>query len=701
MERIVKISSQFTTDKQIQSDSIEHGTDTGFQLRRTQALEDQKKIMHDWKSKSDLNGDFFAKYVIGEIYPYYKAFIEYSAKELSFNYSDFIHKGKEEQRIMTNEIFIKYLKKFPITMDKFENEPWLPTAHVSVLGSYYAPVGTKMGVHLALYCKSIHTLGTEKHRKYVERGLRLVDVGCFALTEISHGSNVQGMLTTAIFDEHEKCFVINTPTERASKFWIGGASQTSNMAVVGANLVVKNNNYGIHLFIVQLRDTETHDLMPGVSIKDCGDKQGLNGVDNGMISFRNVSIPLESLLDKITQVSQDGVVTSAFYKKEQRFAVQLSGLCDGRAKVMITSCFSGIRASAIALRYATVRRQFGPNKNDERSIISYPQYQNRVFPILASSLIQFFAVRESNLLWMKNYKQVLDPSNQEVKEMHAIISVMKPIATWATSEGLNQIRQALGGYGYLNLSGIPTLIGDFHVMMTWEGDNYILIHQTAKFILKGVFRLLSDRPVKYKSLEYLTLAQPEEIFPDPIDESALRNLEILQKLMSYRACKAALTAGATFQKNLTSKEAFQAWNDSVPFGHSEAAIYYGELFVFETALRKVQSCTEATTKTLLSKLLTIYSLIKIKESWTHVGSFLERDIVDMINTVLLAIYSEIQHDLVRSLDDLMVHDDFANSVLGCQDGNVYGRLLSKLSQNQENYGKPKTWRNIWENRVAY
>lgn len=703
MERIQLLSHQLTAAKQtIQTENTEAEMQSIFKKRRTQALEDQTKVITEWKSHSKLNGDAFAKYLIGELYPYFRSLLEFNAKELSFNFSEYYYKGKEEQRVMTNVLMVKFLKRFPVTMEKFENEPWHLTALVSIVGSVYSAVGTKMGVHFSLYCKSIHTLGTEKHRKYLQRGLKLEDIGCFALTEVSHGSNVQGMMTTAIFDETEKCFVINTPTERAAKFWIGGASQTSNMSIVGANLIVKGRNYGIHLFIVQIRDTNTHELLSGLTIGDCGDKQGLNGVDNGMIFFRNVSVPLDSLLDRITQVTAEGEVTSVFLKKEQRFAVQLSGLCDGRVKIMYTSVFTGIKASAIALRYATVRRQFGPRKYEERSLISYQQYQNRVFPVAANSMIPFFAVRAANLLWMKNFKQVLDPTNEDVKEMHAIISIMKPLVTWSVSDGLQQIRQALGGYGFLSLSTIPSMISDFHVMMTWEGDNYVLIHQTAKFVLKGVFRLLSDRPVKYKSLAYLTLAQPEEIFTAPIDAKALKDPQIQKKLMSFRASKAALTAGAIFQSNLTAGgDAFEAWNKSVPFGMSEAAIYYGELFVFETALEHTVVCPEATSQALLYRLLTIYVLTRLKDSWTYLGSFLERDTVDTINQVLLATYDEVKHDLVRSFDDLLINDEYINSIFGYQDGNVYGRLLAKLNNDQGNFGKHKDWRTLWENRVTY
>jgi acyl-CoA oxidase len=35
-----------------------------------------------------------------------------------------------------------------------------------------------------------------------------------------------------------------------------------------------------------------------VTIGDCGLKMGLNGVDNGTISFENVTIPKENMLDR-------------------------------------------------------------------------------------------------------------------------------------------------------------------------------------------------------------------------------------------------------------------------------------------------------------------------------------------------------------------------------------------------------------------
>lgn len=269
--------------------------------------------------------------------------------------------------------------------------------------------------------------------------------------------------------------MLNTPHEKGIKFWIGGAAESANMSVIAANLIVGKKDYGIHMFIVPLRDQNNHDIMPGITIGDCGVKQGINGVDNGFIAFRNVRVPLDGLLDRITQVSPSGVVTTLIEKKQVRFARQLSALSEGRVSIGYTVFFAGLKASAIILRFAAVRRQFGKEKYTEMSIIEYPGYQERVFPHVANFIIMSFAARASNQLWHDNYKSVFDEKNSTVKEMHAIISVLKPINTWWLIDALNSFRTAMGGLGYSKHAEIGSMLDDYHVMATWEGDNHVLI----------------------------------------------------------------------------------------------------------------------------------------------------------------------------------------------------------------------------------
>lgn len=83
----------------------------------------------------------------------------------------------------------------------------------------------KMGVHATLCGGTICKLGTSEQRKqYIPAMDNLTLPGCFGMTELAHGSNVLGIETTAVYDPATHDFILHTPTEGASKFWIGGAA---------------------------------------------------------------------------------------------------------------------------------------------------------------------------------------------------------------------------------------------------------------------------------------------------------------------------------------------------------------------------------------------------------------------------------------------------------------------------------------------
>lgn len=207
---------------------------------------------------------------------------------------------RDTARERVNRLLVKFNQKFPMSHDKFMNNYWDSFSRFLHLSVYDAGLATKFTVHFFLYVRTIATLGTSKHREWIERGLQMKDLGCFGLTEIAHGSNVQGCITKATYDEESQEFIINTPMERGMKFWIGNAAHTANMCVVFANMIVKGKDYGIHVFLVPIRDTHTNSTLPGVVIGDCGEKLGLISVDNGFILFRNVRVPRDNLLDKVT-----------------------------------------------------------------------------------------------------------------------------------------------------------------------------------------------------------------------------------------------------------------------------------------------------------------------------------------------------------------------------------------------------------------
>lgn len=89
---------------------------------------------------------------------------------------------------------------------------------------------TRIGVHYGLFMNTIVNQGSDEQVKYwMAQGMEDFKgvIGCFAMTELGHGSNVPGAETVAELDKERDEFVIHTPTLTASKWWIGGAAESA------------------------------------------------------------------------------------------------------------------------------------------------------------------------------------------------------------------------------------------------------------------------------------------------------------------------------------------------------------------------------------------------------------------------------------------------------------------------------------------
>ena len=81
---------------------------------------------------------------------------------------------------------------------------------------------------------------------------------------------------------------------------------TANYAVVVAQLYINSKCHGIQPFMVQLRDENTWEPLPGITIGEIGPKLGMKTVNNGYLGFNNVRIPRKNMLMKNNKVLADG-----------------------------------------------------------------------------------------------------------------------------------------------------------------------------------------------------------------------------------------------------------------------------------------------------------------------------------------------------------------------------------------------------------
>ena len=344
----------------------------------------------------------------------------------------------------------------------------------------------KFGVQFGLWGGAVQQLGTERHHeRYLRPTLTLELPGCFAMTEAAHGSDVQSLGTTATYDPGDGTFVIRTENEGARKEYIGNAARDGRIAAVFAQLIVGGEHHGVHAFVVELRD-EHGGALPGVRIEDCGEKLGLNGVDNGRLWFDGVRVPREALLNRYGDVDADGRYSSEIDNSGRRFFTMLSALVQGRVCISGASVSAAKSALTIAVRYGLRRRQFGPSPGHEVPILDYRTHQRRLMPRLATTYALHFA--QAQLLDRFDAVTRGDAgtdTDRARRELESLAAGMKATASWHAVDTIQTCRECCGGAGYLSVNRFAALRADTDIFTTFEGDNTVLMMLVAKGLLTG------------------------------------------------------------------------------------------------------------------------------------------------------------------------------------------------------------------------
>lgn len=341
----------------------------------------------------------------------------------------------------------------------------------------------KSGVQHGLFGGAITNLGTTwHHENFLPDAINVKLPGCFAMTELDHGSDVQSLETTITWLPETKEFEVHTPHPRAAKAYIGNAARDGRMAVVFGQLDVDGEQRGVHAILVPIRDEDGND-MPGVTTGDHGHKGGLLGVDNGTIRFDKVRVPRLMLLDKFGGVDEDGNYHSPIAKQSARFFTMVGTLVRGRICVGGASASATRKALTIATRYALQRTQFrSPNLGEEIRLIDYQSHQRKLLPNIAKAYAFGFAQNELSL----QLQRVADLDGTDTmasRELETRAAGLKAMQTRWANDTLQVCREACGGAGYMSENGITTTRHDVDIFATFEGDNTVLEYLVAKALL--------------------------------------------------------------------------------------------------------------------------------------------------------------------------------------------------------------------------
>ncbi|NJB70958.1 acyl-CoA oxidase [Saonia flava] len=482
-----------------------------------------------------------------------------------------------------------------------------------------ASLTVKFGVQFGLFGGSVQKLGTKQHHDtYLSDTGKAKLLGCFAMTETGHGSNVRGVKTTATYDKKTDTITIHTPGKNDNKEYIGNALH-STMASVFAQLIVNGKNEGVHAILVPIRN-EKHQLMKGVSIEDNGYKLGLNGVDNGKIWFNQVKVPRENLLNKYGSITKDGNYYSDIKNPSKRFFTMLGTLVGGRICVA-KGAISGAKLSlAIAVKHALQRRQFNDNiKIQEDLLMDYPSHQLRLTPEIASSYVYHVTMDHM----MKLYS---DETITDKRKIETQAAGLKAIITDFANDTIQECREACGGKGYLIENRIADLKGDVDIFTTFEGDNTVLLQLAAKGIL-------ADFKTEFNSAGFSSvlrlvgaqisdkLATINPLYINKVDKDHLYNPKFHKHAFNYRTRRLTYTLAMRIRdyikKGVPSYQAFlKVQTHLLALGKA-----YSIELAYETFTNFTDNISDEKNRLLFQKLGTLYALHEIRKD---TGWYLEQ-----------------------------------------------------------------------------
>ncbi|KAF1783232.1 Acyl-coenzyme A oxidase, N-terminal [Phytophthora cactorum] len=543
----------------------------------------------------------------------------------------------------------------------------------------YDVIGEKLPiqVHRSMFIPTLENQADDEQQAHwlpLATSYRIL--GAYAQTELGHGSNVQGLETTALYDKEKQEFVITSPTLTSRKWWPGGLGKTATHAVVHAQLRIDGEHKGVQAFIVPLRSLRDHRPLPGVEVGDIGPKVGFNSLDNGYAVFHNVRVPRRNMLMRYAKVLPDGT----FIKPPSSKLVYLT-MTQIRAYLILKLGFALGAATTITTRFSAVRVQGrkvadnGHTLTNESPVLDYQNQQHALLPLVALSYAATFAGR--SMVDMHDKVLALVTSGQsdfaaQSAQLHAISSGLKGWLADRVNDGIEHCRRLCGGHGFLQSSNLAHIFAENVGSCTYEGTADVLVQQHARYLLKelsGIAKAQNEGLVGFLSRS--------DYHSNPMLRCSANNasdfgsFKVLVEAFEVRAARSVRKLAHAMKTSGNSANAVDA-------SHGAAAT---EVIHLGVALLPVGTTKSAVTQ--LCQLFGVWLLVNGLGDFRH-DDYVSSAQADMAHQQLTHMLPPVRQNVVRLTDAWNFSDFELNSALGRFDGDIYRALVDQAEREPLN-----------------
>ncbi|XP_030557910.1 probable peroxisomal acyl-coenzyme A oxidase 1 [Drosophila novamexicana] len=617
--------------------------------------------------------------------------LKFSRSVREYMYKDFDYDEYAQVFYMSHEDICEFAVKSSINVAKKlrqlqsernpgGNEYW-PTLfeEPEIWGLHLA--GNPFHVMFIVVLRALRTQCTpEQYEEFGARVERFEVTAAYAQTELGHSSHLRGLETRADYDRATDEFVLNTPTIASYKWWPGGLGHCSNYAMVMAQLYIDDQIKGLHLFYVQVREEDTHEPRPGIHIGELGKKMGFLGVNNGFLGMKNVRIPRTRMLMRHAQVHRDGS-----YVKSPVDSLTYFAMLATRCIVARNTALSLATAATIATRFSAVRRQSPIDpRSGEPQIIDHVTQQLKVFPEIATSLALRLAYDYLWDLFNMTSSDIDLGKYERLPELHALSCALKVMSSNDSAAGIERLRLACGGLGYLASSNLGNLYANTVAACTYEGENTVLLLQVSRFLIKSWRAAENGAPLAPTASYLAGMQQNPEL---KVWTGSWANMvNAMQLAAANKTCLALRSLCNRMDKGESEKVA--ASHTGIEL--TQAAEFHARAFVFHNFLTEVTGPKSKTRTSALNRVLEqLLELYLVNVTLKHMSDILRvASLTDVhltqLQARLEAALTKLRPDVVAIVDGFDFGDEQLNSTLGFFDGNVLERVFDAALKSPMN-----------------